>query len=210
MTADATGTRRPGGRTARTRQAVMAAVMDELAESGYAGTTVDRVAARAGIAKTTIYRRWGGMDRLLADLMAEHAAAEVPVPDCGDLHSDLRALARSVIDMLGDPPVRAAFASMLAAATLNPDAREVLSRFLAGRVAAMTVIIDRAARRGEVPPGTEGAEVIRTMTILIYGRLYILGQPATHSLADGIAAIVCSAAQGGSLLPLPPAIPAPV
>jgi AcrR family transcriptional regulator len=205
LTADGTGTRRPGGRTARTRQVVMDAVVGELAESGYAGTTVERVAARAGIAKTTIYRRWGGMDRLLADLMAEHAAAEVPVPDCGDLRSDLRALARSVADMLLDPPVRAAFASMLAAAALNPGAREMLASFLAGRVTAMTVIIDRAARRGEVPPGTDGAEVVRTMAILIYGRIYTLGQPVTHALADSVAAIVWSAAEGGSLLPLPSA-----
>jgi hypothetical protein len=48
---------RPGGRTARTRAAVLRAVLDELAGGGYAGTTVERVAARAGIAKTTIYRR---------------------------------------------------------------------------------------------------------------------------------------------------------
>jgi AcrR family transcriptional regulator len=187
----------------------MEAVAGELAESGYAGTTVERVAARAGIAKTTIYRRWGGIDRLLADLMAEHAATEVPVPDCGDLRSDLRALARSVVDMLHDPPVRAAFASMLAAAALDPDAREVLSGFLAGRVTAMKVIIDRAARRGEVPSPTDSAEVVRTMAILIYGRIYILGQPVTHSLADSVAAIVWSATEGGSLL-TPPAMSAPV
>ena len=51
------GSLRPGGRTARTRAAVMRAVVGELIDKGYAGTTVERVAARAGIAKTTIYRR---------------------------------------------------------------------------------------------------------------------------------------------------------
>jgi len=134
----------------------------------------------------------------------------VPVPDSGDLHSDLRALARAVVDMLKDPPIRAAFGSMLAAGTLNPDAREVLSGFLAGRIAMMTVIIDRAVRRGEVPPGTDGAEVIRTMTILIYGRLFILGEPASPSLADSVAAIVGSAAAGGSLLSPPRETPDPL
>jgi len=44
----------------------MQAVVAELAENGYAGTTVERVAQRAGIAKTTIYRRWAGLDGLLA------------------------------------------------------------------------------------------------------------------------------------------------
>src|SRR5919204_2046610 len=93
LTAEMHGSRRPGGRTARTREAVMRAVVAELAGNGYTGTTVERVAQRAGIAKTTIYRRWGGMDGLLADLMAEHAAREIPVPDEGDLDRDLRALA---------------------------------------------------------------------------------------------------------------------
>jgi len=203
LTADGTGNRRPGGRTARTRQAVMAAVVGELAESGYAGTTVERVAARAGIAKTTIYRRWGGMDRLLADLMAEHAAAEVPVPDCGDLRSDLRALARSVVNMLSDPPIGAAFASILAAGAFNPAAREVLSANLADRISAMRVIIDRAVCRGEAPTGTDGAEVIRTMAILIYGRIFILGELASPSLADSVAAVVRSAAADGSLVSPP-------
>jgi len=181
----------------------MEAVVSELADSGYAGTTVERVAARAGIAKTTIYRRWGGIDQLLADLMTEQAAVEVPVPDCGDFHSDLRALARAVVDMLQDPPIGAAFASMLAAGTVNPAAREVLSGFIAGRVETMTVIIDRAALRREVPPGTDGAMVIQTMAILIYGRLFVLGEPASRCLADSIAAIVGSAAEGGSLLSTP-------
>jgi AcrR family transcriptional regulator len=91
----------------------MQAVVGELIDNGYPGTTVEQVAARAGIAKTTIYRRWGGLDGLLADLMAEHAAHEIPVPDEGNLDADLRALARSVVTSLRDPVIRAAFASMV-------------------------------------------------------------------------------------------------
>jgi AcrR family transcriptional regulator len=110
------------------------------------------VAARAGIVKTTIYRRWGGLDGLLADLMAEHAAQEIPVPDEGNFDADVRKLARGVVISLREPAIRAAFASMVAAAVQNRSAREVLSRFLAARTAEMTVIIDRAALRGELPP----------------------------------------------------------
>src|SRR5690348_8525475 len=93
---------RPGGRTARTRATVLQAVVAELAEYGYAGTSVERVAQRAGIAKTTIYRRWGGLDGLLADLVAEYAAQEIPVPDEGDLDRDLRAVARMVVAGIAD------------------------------------------------------------------------------------------------------------
>ena len=65
MTLHPPGSRRPGGRTARTRAAVMRAVIGELIDNGYAGATVERVAVRAGVAKTTIYRRWRSMDGLL-------------------------------------------------------------------------------------------------------------------------------------------------
>src|SRR5258708_11935518 len=124
------GSLRPGGRTARTRATVMQAVVGELIDNGYAGTTVERVAARAGIAKTTIYRRWGGLDGLLADLMADHAAQEIPVPAEGNLDAHLRALARGVPTRLRHPAIRPAFPHLVAAALQNPPAREVLSRFL--------------------------------------------------------------------------------
>jgi AcrR family transcriptional regulator len=181
----------------------MEAAIGELTEHGYAGTTVERVAARAGIAKTTIYRRWRSLDGLLADLMAEHAEQQIPVPDEGDLGSDLRALARSVVASVRQPGIRAAFASIVAAAVQDPAARDVLSRFLAARVATMTLIIDRAALRGEVPPGTDSAAVIRTMTALIYHRLFIAGEPASHGVADGAAAVAAAAARAGALATRP-------
>jgi AcrR family transcriptional regulator len=177
----------------------MRAVVAELAGNGYTGTTVERVAQRAGIAKTTIYRRWGGMDGLLADLMAEHAAREIPVPDEGDLDRDLRALASAVVASLSDPAIRAAFGSMLAAAIQHPAARGVLSRFLAGRIERMAVIIDRASQRGELRPDTDAAEVLRTLAILIYGRLFFAGEPPGPLMADTVAAAVAAAARAGAM-----------
>jgi AcrR family transcriptional regulator len=197
LSVDAPGTVRPGGRTARTRAAVMAAVIEELSEHGYAGARLERVAARAGVAKTTIYRRWGSLEGLLADLMAERAAQDIPVPDEGDLGSDLRVLARQAVASVRDPAVRAALASIVAAAVQGPAAREVLARFLAGRTATMTVIVDRAVRRGEAPPGTDAADIIRTVTALIYYRLFIAGEQASEALADGAAAIAAAAARAG-------------
>jgi AcrR family transcriptional regulator len=183
----------------------MQAVVGELIDHGYTGTTVERVAARAGIAKTTIYRRWGGLDGLLADLMAEQAAREIPVPDEGSLDADLRALARAVVASLRDPAIKAAFASVVAAAVQNPSAREVLSRFIAARTAKMTIIIDRAAPRGELPPGTDAAAVLRIVTGLIYYRLFIAGEQACQDIADSAAATAAAAARAGLLSsPAPP------
>ena len=193
------GTLRPGGRTARTRAAVLDAVIAELTEHGYADASVERVAQRAGIAKTTIYRRWGGLGGLLAELMAGYAAQEIPEPDEGNLGSDLRALSRAVTAAIAQPAVGAAFASIVAAAAQDPAAREMLSRFITARAAAMSVIVDRAAHRGEVPDGIDAAEVIKTLTAQLYFRLFVAGDPLTEAVADRAAAIAAAAARGGAL-----------
>jgi AcrR family transcriptional regulator len=189
------GSRRPGGRTARTRVAVLQAVISELAENGYAGTTVERIAARAGVAKTTIYRRWGGLNGLLADVMAQYAAGEIPVPNTGSLDSDLRALAREIVAGLQNPAIRAAFGSVVAAAIQDEAAREVLSRFIAARTAIMTVIVQRASQRGELPDRTDAAEVLQIVTAQIYYRLLIAGEEPSHSIADRAGATAAAAAR---------------
>jgi AcrR family transcriptional regulator len=179
----------------------MQAVIGELNDNGYAGATVEHVAARAGVAKTTIYRRWGSLDGLLADLMAEYAAQRIPVPDEGTLDADLRALARAVVASVRDPAVRAAMASMIAAAVQDPAARQVLSGFLATRTATMTTLIDRAVRRGELPAGTDAAGVLQTVTALIYHRLFIAGEQPGPELADRAGAAAAAAARAGVFTP---------
>jgi AcrR family transcriptional regulator len=180
------------------------AVIGELIDKGFAGTTVERVAARAGIAKTTIYRRWGGMNGLLADLMAEYAAQEIPVPDEGDIDADLRALSRGVVASLQHPAIRAAFASIVAAAVQDPAAREVLSRFIAVRTATMTVIVNRAVQRGDLPAGTDAAQVIQTVTAQLFYRLFTAGEEVSPATADRAAAIAAAAARTGALTAPPP------
>src|SRR5216684_4336805 len=158
-------------------------------EHGYAGASVERVAARAGIAKTTVYRRWGGLNGLLADLMAGYAAQEITVPDEGDLAADLRALAAAVVAALSDPAIGAAFASVVAAAVRDPAARQVLSQFVTARAATMSEVVHRAAHRGEIPAATDAAAVIQTVTAQLYYRLFVAGEPLGPAVADRAAAI---------------------
>jgi AcrR family transcriptional regulator len=198
------GTRRPGGRTARTRAAVLRAVISELAENGYSGTTVERIAARAGVAKTTVYRRWGRLNGLLADLMDQYAAQEIPVPDTGHLDSDLRALAHEIVTSLQHPATRAAFGSIIAAAIQDQAARQVLSRFIAARTATMTVIVQRASQRGELPDASDAAEVLQIVTAQIYYRLFIAGEQPSPGVADRAAAIAAATAHA-SVFQTPPA-----
>src|ERR1700758_3230045 len=76
---------RPGGRSARVRKAVLDATLSRLLANAFAGLTVADVAADAGVAETTVYRRWPTKSALTAAALAELAAADNPTPDTGTL-----------------------------------------------------------------------------------------------------------------------------
>ena len=110
------GTVRPGGRTARVRAAVLRAAGDVLAEQGFAHLDLADVARRAEVGKTTVYRRWGSVTGLVADLLAEMAEESLPRAETGGVLGDLRANARLVRGTLADPRQGALFRAVIAAA----------------------------------------------------------------------------------------------
>jgi AcrR family transcriptional regulator len=193
------GTLRPGGRTARVREAVLAAVLTELAQTRYGELTVEQVAQRAGVAKTTVYRRWGSVEGLVLDLMRDLSGRRIPVPDTGDLAADLRALARGIVAFYRDPANHALIASVVAAAVSIPEARRTLTEFFTGRTTQTAIIGERAIERGEVPPDTDTVEVIRQMGAPFYYRMFITGEPVDDEVADRAAAVAASAAIAGLL-----------
>ncbi|MEO3824234.1 TetR/AcrR family transcriptional regulator [Actinomadura sp. B10D3] len=200
MTAAGPGSVRPGGRTARVRDAVREATLAELAEHGYRGLTVEGVAARSGVHKTTVYRRWRNADGLVADALGRAAAEPWPIPDSGTLAGDLRAIARLVQAGFADPregPVSRAF---VLAAAQSTDAARALNAFFARRHEQAAVVVERAVSRGEVPAGTDAAEVVRVAVAPLYYRLFITGEPAGQEAADRAAAAACAAARAGALL----------
>jgi AcrR family transcriptional regulator len=195
---EGTGSLRPGGRTARTREAVAAALQAELVEVGYAGVTIDRVARRAGVAKTTVYRRWGSVGQLVVDVFAHAAGLAIPFADTGTLEGDLRELNRAVVALLHSPD-RAVFDVVVREAVHDPAARAALTGFFAHRLGSAAVIVRRAEARGEVPPGTDAVEVIKHAAAPIYTRLYITGEPVGPADADRAADVAALAARAGLL-----------
>ncbi|MEV4410757.1 TetR/AcrR family transcriptional regulator [Catellatospora sp. NPDC049609] len=197
------GTARPGGRTARNRAAVLDAVRAELAEAGYAGTTVDRIAQRAGVAKTTVYRRWGSIEGLVVDLLGELSAAAIPLPDTGDVESDLRDLARGIVALLQDPVDSAPVTAVIAAAIHTPAARQALTDFYAARIRHAAHLVDRAVERGQLPAGTDAVEVIRLVGAPIYYRALVTGEPIDDAVAHRAAAAAVAAARAGAATTTP-------
>lgn len=191
---------RPGGRSARVRAAVRAATLAELAEKGYAGLTVENVAARSGVHKTTVYRRWQGVEGLITDALEMASEEPWPIPDTGSLRGDLRALARLVLTGFADPeegPVSTAF---IAAAMENPAAAHALHGFLISRHDQAARIVTRAVARGEVPAEVDPAEVVRATVAPLYYRLFISREPVDAATADRAADAALAAALSGVLV----------
>ncbi|MEV4123483.1 TetR/AcrR family transcriptional regulator [Nocardia sp. NPDC049707] len=187
----------PLGRGPKVRAAVLAAAVDELSEHGYAAFTVDNVAQRAGVHKTTVYRRWPDRDDLIADALADSVAAEIPIPDTGSIEDDLRALARSLVAWISSPSGRAVLAVMLANATGQPAPPASTRHAFRDRIRKALPVVTRAVERGELAAGTNPAELIKTLVAPIYFRALITRESVDDSTADAAAAVAMAAARAG-------------
>ncbi|GAA2798942.1 TetR/AcrR family transcriptional regulator [Crossiella cryophila] len=199
MTVDETtpGTVRPGGRTARTRAAVRDATLAELARHGYQGLTVENVAERSGVHKTTLYRRWGGPDGLVVDALDLAGEDGWRPPDTGTLAGDLAELASQVYGTFTDPAQAAAPSAFVAAAFDSERAAAALRRFYADRHTRSAEVVTRAIRRGELPPDTDGEALVRAVTAPLYFRLFVTREPLDEPLtAQAVAAAVAAARAG--------------
>jgi AcrR family transcriptional regulator len=195
---------RPPGRGAKVHAAVLRATLQELADSGYAELTVDKVARRCGVHKTTIYRRWRDRESLVADAVIGRAAVEVPFPDTGDIEADLRQLARSLVRFLNSPAGKALAAATLSDAARIPEIAEAKHRFFADRFHRATLVVSGAIARGELPAGTDPAELVRALVAPIYLRLLVTAEPISQATADIAAAAALAAARAGVLRAGPP------
>ena len=191
------GSARPGGRTARTREAVFGATLDVLASQGYDRMSVEDVALQAGVHKTTVYRRWGTKDRLLAEALQEAAESRIEVPDTGDIGDDLRALARSIQATLSSREGMATVRALVSGARVSPEVERIARRFWAARLAQVGPIVERAVGRGQLPRGTSATGVIEHVAAPLYYRLLIMAESPTEAAADRAAAAALAAARTG-------------
>jgi AcrR family transcriptional regulator len=188
---------RPGGRTARTTEAVYEAAIAELGDRAYDEVGMDSIAARAGVHKTTVYRRWGTKDRVLAEALDRAAEQRVTVPDTGDVGRDLRALALAVQKVLTSRDGAATARALAAAAPRSAEIRGVIQRFWATRMTHVGPIVERAVTRGQLPAGTDADALLKHLSAPLYQRLLVTLEPVNRRAAERAAAATLAAAQAG-------------
>ncbi|HSA50053.1 MAG TPA: TetR/AcrR family transcriptional regulator [Yinghuangia sp.] len=193
----APGSVRPGGRTARVREAVLRAAGDVLAEAGFEALDLAEVARRAGVGKTTVYRRWGTPGTLAADLLDDMATSSAARTDTGSVADDLRANARLVVRTLTDPRQGRLFKALIAASLCDAQAAEALHRFYAVRIAEWAGCVTDATERGELPAATDPHAVVAAVSAPLYYAFVNTGRPLTDTDADRAAAAAVAAARAG-------------
>jgi AcrR family transcriptional regulator len=170
--------------------AIRGAILQVLAESGYAGLTMDAVAAAAGVGKATIYRRWRTKSDLVADAVAELSSTSIDTPDTGSHEGDLRVLLRWLVGAVNGP-LGAATLSLLSALPHEPGLREA---FHSGPMGVWSTtfreVWERAEARGEVHDPIAGTAVSSTATAPILQRWLFSAEPVPEAFADELLADV--------------------
>lgn len=184
---------RTGGRSARVVDQVLTTTVRLLGESGYSALRFDEVAARSGVNKTTIYRRWPTKSQLVdAALRQYHVHA--PAPDTGDLEHDLTEM---FVDSLSTVDVGLTRGLMRMALVEGHDPEleairvELKERIIATRKGRLEIAVER----GELPPHTDVMLLVNLLSSTIYTRLVAFVEPPSPELISDIVRIVIAGAR---------------
>src|SRR5206468_12704047 len=168
----------PSGRAARTDKAILDATRELLAEGGVRDLTVEGVAARSGVAKTTIYRRWRGKHELALAVLLDMVAKVVAVPDLGDTRKELVGFVDGAVKILGTTLMGRVMQGLVSDLATDPAlGRSFRERIVAFRVSEVRRVVERAVERGEVRPDVDVDLVHELLFGPVYYRLLLSGGP---------------------------------
>ncbi|MFB7178836.1 TetR/AcrR family transcriptional regulator [Streptomyces sp. NPDC056257] len=174
---------RPGGRSARVGAQVHQAVTELTSERGYGNFTVGEVAARAGVADSSIYRRWGSLETLLTEVALTRLNAQSPMPDTGSLAGDLRTYAANVAREITGPDGLAVVRLAVALSGNGQQGLQAGDELRDERMRQLQSMLDRAGERGEHAPDAFG--VLDHILAPMYIRV-LFGMELTPDYVDGL------------------------
>ena len=177
-------------REARADRAILEAALELIGEGGVPDLRMDAVAARAGVGKAAIYRRYQSMDELAAAAVAA-LVSEITVPDTGSTHADVLALMRDAVEVYSGPVAAGAMPSLVEAMSRNPELAEaVRDGFLAARRAALREVLDRGIGRGDLAQDLDAELALDVLGGPLFYRLLITGGSLDEQLAAGVVELI--------------------
>ncbi|GGE05742.1 TetR family transcriptional regulator [Aureimonas endophytica] len=171
---------RPGGRSERVQKAVHAAVKTLVSTGAEAEVTIPMIAAEAGVTPSTIYRRWGSLTELLADVAVERLRPDADPVDTGSFRGDLEAWLEQYAEEISSGPGRAMMRDVLASAH-GPQLAGKCTNYT---VAHLDLLVARAERRGERTPAVD--RLIDGLVAPILYRILFVGDEITADYAKDL------------------------
>ncbi|MEH1898387.1 MAG: TetR/AcrR family transcriptional regulator [Nostoc sp.] len=159
-------------------QAILRATLDLLAEVGYQSMSIEAIASRAGVGKTTIYRRYTSKEELVADAI-ESFRDDLAIPDTGSFWGDMDILINNAAKKIDSPLGRQTLALIISTASSNPQFAEVYwTKYTKVRREALSKVLKRAKSRGEIHKDAD----IELVIDLLSGSLYyaLIFKPITE------------------------------
>jgi TetR/AcrR family transcriptional regulator of autoinduction and epiphytic fitness len=176
MTA-ASGPHRVDPRVDQTRRLVLRAAMEQLAVAGFGALTIEAVAARSGVAKSTIYRHWADKHALIAD--AFEAAHHDAVPSIAGVSArdGLEQLLRHVAEVATDPALSPAISALIEGAERNPRLRDFQHRYSRSRRQSVVDLIERGVASGEFAASQDPQLAAELLIGLIFYQRLMTSEP---------------------------------
>lgn len=178
---------RGAARRAHTDQLLADTVADQLHVHGYAGLTIEGVAAASGVAKTTIYRRWSSKAEMIFDLMI-HRTNQAPPVDSGTLAGDVRILANRAVALVAGDTGKGVLPGLLADMAGDDElAARLREAFVGAARDDITRTLDRALERGELTTQADAEGFHAALLGIPYTHVHLLADEDVSHLADRLA-----------------------
>ena len=177
---------RRGGRprSSEAELAILQATRELLVEGGVHGLTIEKVARRAGVAKTTIYRRWRDKDELALAVVLDMVEQVVQLPVLGDTRAELLAFVGAAVEVLGSTLMGRVMQGLVSDLATDPDlALAFRERVVSVRDAEVERLIERGIARGDLRPDTDPETAHELLIGPVYYRLLLTGQPLDGAFA---------------------------
>ena len=172
-------------RVRRSREAVLRATFDLLTEVGLDALSIEEIARRSGVAKTTIYRHWATRSDLVVEACS-HLVAEGAAPDTGSLRGDLTVALRELAGLLRSARWASVLPSVVDAAERDPRLAQVHATIQRSHATPLATILARAAARGEVSTDDDPSEGIAALLGPLYYRRWFSREPLDDDFVEAV------------------------
>lgn len=173
-------------RVRRSKERVLKTTVDLLTESGLGGFSVEEVARRSGVAKTTIYRHWPTRSELVIAACSQ-LTIEQHVPDTGSFAGDITAFLMGLAALLRTASWSSVVPSIVDAAERDPELAAIHRSIQIGHTAPLQAIIARAVRKGELPTSTDAVTMIAALVGPLFYRRWFSREPLDETFVNAIA-----------------------